>query len=97
MHAEKSFDEVKQWSDTRKQDFIPVQNLRDKLKEALSEFYNQMSRTVRTLSTMTKLQSAQSYVYNTMDKLGPVIEALTQYDDDLEAWGLKELVENLRK
>ena len=32
LDAEKSFDEVRQWSDTRKQDFIPVRNLRDKLK-----------------------------------------------------------------
>ena len=32
LDAEKSFDEVRQWSDTRKQDFIPVRNLRNKLK-----------------------------------------------------------------
>ena len=32
LDAEKSFDEVRQLSDTRKQDFIPVRNLRDKLK-----------------------------------------------------------------
>ena len=37
LDAEKSFDEVRQWSGSRKQDFIPVQNRRDKLKEALSE------------------------------------------------------------
>ena len=37
LNAQKSFDEVRQWSDTRKQDFIPVRNLRDKLKEALRE------------------------------------------------------------
>ena len=30
--AEKTFDEVRRWSDTRKQDFIPVRNLTDKLK-----------------------------------------------------------------
>ena len=32
LDVEKSFDEVRQWSDARKQDFIPVRNLRDKLK-----------------------------------------------------------------
>ncbi|CAH3167466.1 unnamed protein product [Porites evermanni] len=46
---------------------------------------------------MKKLQSAQSYVYSTVDKLCPVIEALAQKDDDCREWGLKELVENLRK
>ena len=55
------------------------------------------SRTVRTLATMKKLQSAQSYVYSIMDKLGPVREALAQKDDNWEEWELEELVENLRK
>ena len=32
LDTEKSFDEVRQWSDISKQDFIPVRNLRDKLK-----------------------------------------------------------------
>ena len=32
LDAEKTFDEVRRWSDTRKQDFIPVRNLTDKLK-----------------------------------------------------------------
>ena len=41
LNAQKSFDEVRQWSDTRKQDFIPVRNLRDKLKEALRELKKQ--------------------------------------------------------
>ena len=46
---------------------------------------------------MKKLQSAESYVYSIMDKLGPVREALAQKDDNWEEWGLDELVENLRK
>ena len=44
---------------------------------------------------MTKLQSAQNYVYNIMDRLGPVREVLVQKDDDWEEWGLEELVESL--
>ena len=40
LDTEKSFDEVRQWSDISKQDFIPVRNLRDRLKEALSETKN---------------------------------------------------------
>ena len=46
--AEKSFDEVRQWSDISKQDFIPVRNLRDRLKEALSEFKNRKYKRERT-------------------------------------------------
>ena len=38
LDAEKSFEEVRQWSDTNKQDFIPVRNLRGKLKQVLSDF-----------------------------------------------------------
>ena len=52
---------------------------------------------MRALNTMKKLQSAQSYVYSIMDKLGPVREALVQKDDEWEEWGLEELVESLRK
>ena len=40
LDTEKSFDEVRQWSDISKQDFIPVRKLRDRLKEALSEIKN---------------------------------------------------------
>ena len=46
---------------------------------------------------MKKLQGAQSYVYNIIDRLGPVREAMAQKDDNWEKWGLEELVENLRK
>ena len=41
LDAEKSFDEVRQWSNTHKQDFIPVRNLRDKLKKALNNLEKQ--------------------------------------------------------
>ena len=40
--------------------------------DRVHEFYNKLSRVVRTLSTMDKLLSAQSAVYTLMDKLGPV-------------------------
>ena len=63
----------------------------------IHEFYNKLSRVVRTLITMKRLSSAQSTVYSLMDKLGPVREVLVQKDDDWEEWGLEELVENLRK
>ncbi|XP_078361896.1 uncharacterized protein LOC144646227 [Oculina patagonica] len=67
-----------------------------KIRE-VHEFYKQLSKTVRTLATMKKLEGAQSYVYSIMDKLGPVREAMAQKDDDWEEWGLMELVDNLRK
>ena len=63
----------------------------------IHDFYNKLSRVVRTLVTMKRLTSAQSLVYTLMDKLGPVREVLVQKDDDWEEWGLEELVENLRK
>ena len=44
---------------------------------------------------MKRLMSAQSLVYNLMDKLGPVREVLIQEDDNWEEWGLEDLVENL--
>ena len=58
-----------------------------KVKE-FNEFYNQLSRTVRAINTMKKLQSAENYVYNIMDRLGPVREVLVQKDDDWGEWGL---------
>ena len=66
-----------------------------KVKE-IHEFYNQLSRSVRAINTMKKLQSAENYVYSIMDRLGPVREVLVQKDDDWEEWGLEELVESLR-
>ena len=77
-------------------DTIPNITSLTKVKE-IHEFYNQLSRTARAISTMKKLQSAQSHVYSIMDKLGPVTEALVQKYDDWEEWGLEELVESLRK
>ena len=44
-----------------------IHKLRD-----IHEFYNQFSCVVRTLVTMKKLNSAASYSYTLMDKLGPV-------------------------
>ena len=65
-----------------------------KVKE-IHEFYNQLSRTVRAINTMNKLQRTQNYVYNIMDRLGPVREVLVQKDEDWEKLGLEELVESL--
>ena len=50
LDAEKTFDEVRRWSDTRKQDFIPVRNLTDKLNEALSELKNERRKRERKIS-----------------------------------------------
>ena len=46
--------------------------------EEIHEYYNKLSRIVRTLVTMKKLDTAQSFVYILMGKLGPVKEALIQ-------------------
>ena len=67
-----------------------------KIKE-IHDFHTQLSKTVRTLATMKKLEGAQSYVDSVMDKLGPVREFMAQKDDDWEEWGLEKLVDNLRK
>ena len=64
---------------------------------AIHNFYNKLSRIVRTLSTMGKLSTAQCAVYTLMDKIGPVREVLVQKDDDWETWDLERLVEQLRK
>ena len=40
-HVGLVFDEIRKWSDTHKQDFIPVRILRDKPKEALSDLEKQ--------------------------------------------------------
>ena len=63
----------------------------------IHEFYNKLSRVVRTLSTMENLASCQGMVYTIMDKLGPVREILAQSDDRWEEWKLEELTDNLRK
>ncbi|XP_065652843.1 uncharacterized protein LOC136080158 [Hydra vulgaris] len=54
-----------------------------KIKD-VHDFCNKLARTVRKLKTMNKLQTAQSFVYSLMDKLGPVLEILTQIDDGWE-------------
>ena len=54
-----------------------------KLK-SIHEFYNKLPKTVRTLTTMKKLDSAQCLVYTLMDKLGPVREIIAQQDDNWE-------------
>ena len=55
LDTEKSFDEVRQWSDISKQDFIPVRNLRDRLKEALSETKNRKYKRERTTGFIRSL------------------------------------------
>ena len=65
--------------------------------DRINEFYNKLSIVVRTLSTMNKLQTAQSAVYTLMDNLGPVREVITQTEDKWEEWALEQLVEALRK
>ena len=67
-----------------------------KLKGIL-EFYNKLARTVRTLSAMKKLDSAQWLAYTLMVKLGPVKGIIAQQDDNWEDWNLEELVENMKK
>lgn len=67
-----------------------------RLKE-IHVFYNQLSRIIRTLVTMKKLETAQSFIYTLMDKLGPVKEAVVQKDDQWEEWKLEQLVEHLRR
>ena len=65
--------------------------------KSIHQFYNKLSRIVRTLKTMGKISSAQSAVYSLSDKLGPVRELLAQNDDNWENWSLEDLVESLRK
>ena len=67
-----------------------------KLK-SIHEFYNKLARTVRTLTTMKKLNSVQCLVHTLMDKLKPAREIIAQQDDDWEDWNLEELVENMKR
>ena len=59
-----------------------------KLKR-VHEYNNKLSRIIRTLAAMKKLDTAQSFVYMLMDKLGLVKEALVQKDDKWEEWDLQ--------
>ena len=63
----------------------------------IHDFYNKLSRIVRSLTTMGKLETAQIAVYTLMDKIGPVRGVLVQKGDEWESWGLTELVEHLHK
>ena len=65
---------------------LPISSIH-KLRE-IHEFYNKLSRVVRTLVTMRRVETAQSCTYTLMDKLGPVREALIQKDDPLGRMGL---------
>ena len=67
-----------------------------KLKE-IHEYNNKLSRIIRTLAAVQKLDTAQSFVYTLMDKLGSVKEFLVQKDDKWEEWDLQQLAENLRR
>ena len=60
---------------------------------SIPEFYNKLARTVRTLTTMIKLDSTQCFVYTLMEKLGPVAEIIAQQGDNWEDWNLEELEE----
>ena len=74
---------------------LPAITNSNKVRE-IHSFFNKLSRIVRTLVTMKKLETAQSFVYTLMDKLGPIKDALVQKDNGWEEWKLEELVENLR-
>ena len=73
----------------------PITNIH-KLK-SIHEFYNKLARTVRTLTTTKKLDSAQCLVYTLMDKLGPVREIIAQEGDNWEDRNLEELVEIMKR
>ena len=60
---------------------------------SIPEFYNKLARTVRTLTTMIKLDSTQCFVYTLMEKLGLVAEIIAQQGDNWEDWNLEELEE----
>ena len=65
--------------------------------QSIGEFYNKLARTVRTLTTMKRLDSAQCFLQTLMDKLGPVREITAQQEDNWEDLNLEELVENMKK
>ena len=108
-HTEKGYDETKEiLKDIYDKDIMvhkqliketeslqPITSIH-KLKR-IHVFYNKLARTVRTLTTMKKLDSAQCLVYTLMDKLGPVREIIAQKDDNWEDWILKELKEKMKR
>ena len=63
----------------------------------IHDFYNKLSRAVRTLVTMNKLDLAQCTVYTLLDKLGPMREIIAIGDDDnWKEWDLEQLTMHLR-
>ena len=64
--------------------------------KSVLHFYIKLARTVQTLNTTKKLDSAQCLVYTLMNKLGPMREIIAQQKDDLEDWDLEELMEDMR-
>ena len=64
--------------------------------KSVLHFYIKLARTVQTLNTTKKLDSAQCLVYTLMNKLGPMREIIAQQNDDLEDWDLEELMEDMR-
>ena len=67
-----------------------------KLK-SIDEFYKKLARTVRTLTTMKKLDSAQCLVQTLMDKLGPAQKIIAQQDDDCKDWNVDKLLANIKR
>ena len=74
---------------------LPAITNSNKAREIHSCF-NKLSRVVRTLAMTKKLETAQSFVYTLMDKVGPIKDALAQKENRWEERKLEELVENLR-
>ena len=79
------------------EDLEPISHNTSNRLERCHQFYDKLSKTVRTLATMNALASAESNVYQIMDKLGPIREFLIQRDDYWEEWGLQDLVDNLER
>ena len=52
---------------------------------------NKVTRAVRTLKTMGKVESAQYLVYKLLYKLGPVRGIITQEDNNWEKWTFEQL------
>lgn len=52
---------------------------------------NKVTRAVRTLKTMGKVDSAQNLVYKLMYKLGPVRGIITKEDNNWEKWTFEQL------
>ena len=75
---------------------LPAISSSNEIRE-VHRLFNKLSRIVRTLVTMKKLETAQSLVYTLMDRFGPIKNVMAQKDDKWEEWKLEELVESLRQ